>query len=195
MAGLSATRNFGPKGLRTGGPDFILPVCRLSTNRRHPLGLRRGSKPLQINQARCPRSRHRMFSGDHSPYPVPRCPAMGRLGEGCNGCTDSGAECSPKLSDYSAESKSHEITLVTDQDGHVVFPSQYRAASLLQRAFYTTRSALGGAHASFGNHAFVFVFGRGYEGDAVTGPNVTDWTGRPSKMTSAIIAEGTAGSR
>lgn len=94
---------------------------------------------------------------------------------------------------YSAESDSHEITLVTDQSGHVVFPSQYRTASLLQRAFYIARSALGGVHASFGNHAFVFVFGSGYDGEAVTGSYVTDWTGSPTEMKSKIIAKHSQG--
>ena len=90
---------------------------------------------------------------------------------------------------YSAESDSHEITLVTDPSGHVAFASQFRRASLLQRAIYTIGSAMAGVHASFGNHAFVFVFGGGYEGDAATGPHVTDWTGSPTKMASTIVAK------
>lgn len=71
------------------------------------------------------------------------------------------------------------------------FPSQYRAASLFQRAFYTALSALEGVHASFGNDAHVSVFARdwGYVGTAVTGPYVTDWTGSPTKMTSTVIAK------
>ena len=89
---------------------------------------------------------------------------------------------------YSAESDSHEITLVTDQSGRVTFPSQYGKASLIQRAFYTSASAVGGAHASFGNHAFVFVFGNGFEGDAVTGTHITDWAGSPNEMASSIVA-------
>ena len=92
---------------------------------------------------------------------------------------------------YSAESGSHEITLVTDQSGHVTFPSQHRTASLIQRAFYTTASAMAGVHASFGNHAFVFVFGGGYGGDAVTGEYLTDWTGSPTEMASTIVAKRT----
>ena len=92
---------------------------------------------------------------------------------------------------YSAESDSHEITLLTDQSGHVTFPSQYGKASLIQRAFNTCGSAMGGAHASVGNHAFVFAFGEGYEGDAVTGAYITDWTGSPTKMASTIIAKTT----
>jgi hypothetical protein len=90
---------------------------------------------------------------------------------------------------YSAESESHEITLVTDQAGHVAFQPQFRTASLLQRAFYTAWSSLAGVHASFGNHAFVFVFGGDYEGDALTGHYVTDWTGLPPRMTSTIVAK------
>ena len=90
---------------------------------------------------------------------------------------------------YSAESDSHETTLVTDQSGHVAFPAQFRTVSLLQKAFYTTGSAMGGVHASFGNHAFVFVYGGGYEGGAVTGPYVTDWTGSPTKIASRIVAK------
>lgn len=90
---------------------------------------------------------------------------------------------------YSAESEGHELTLVTDHNGHVNFPVQYRTASLLQRALYTVRSAMGGVHASFGNHAFVFAFGNCYEGEAVTGSHVTDWGGSPTKMESTIIAK------
>jgi hypothetical protein len=93
------------------------------------------------------------------------------------------------FTNYSAESQGHEITLFTDHSGHVDFPAQYRTASLLQRTFYTVRSAMGGVHASFGKHAFVFVFGGGYEGDAVTGAHVTDWSGSPTKMASTIIAK------
>lgn len=92
---------------------------------------------------------------------------------------------------YSAESHSHEITRITDQSGHVGFPAQYNAASLLQRIFYTVRSANEGVHASFGRHAGVFAFGRGYEGEAVSGPYITDWTGSPPAMMSQIVAKRT----
>jgi hypothetical protein len=92
---------------------------------------------------------------------------------------------------YSAESDSHEITLVTDQSGHVTFPSQYGKASLIRRAFYASASAVGGAHASFVDHAFVFVFGNGFEGDAVTGAYITDWTGSPTEMASSVVARST----
>lgn len=97
---------------------------------------------------------------------------------------------------YSAESESHEITLVTDYSGHAAFPSQYQASSLLQRAFYTANSFLEGVHASYGNHASVFVFGKDdYEGSAVMGPYVADWTGSPSRMASTVIARRLEGPR
>jgi hypothetical protein len=96
---------------------------------------------------------------------------------------------------YSAESESHEITLVTDQSGHVAFAPQYRAACMLKRAFFMTSSPMQGVHASFGNHAGVFVFGGGYEGDAVAGLYIADWTGSPNKMTSTIIARRTGDRR
>ena len=96
---------------------------------------------------------------------------------------------------YSTESESHEITLVTDQSGHVAFPPQHQAASLLQREFYSARSALGGVHASFGRHAFVFVFGGGYEGEAVNGPYDADWNGFPGTVASTVIAKRTVEAR
>ena len=92
---------------------------------------------------------------------------------------------------YSAESDSHEMTLVTDQSGHVTFTSQFRRASLLQKAIHMTRSAMEGVHASFGNHASVSAIGGCCEGEAVTGPYVTDWTGSPTKMASTIVAKRT----
>jgi hypothetical protein len=92
---------------------------------------------------------------------------------------------------YSTEAESHEITCATDSKGHVLFPAQFRSTTFLQRAFYTARSALAGVHASFGDHATVWAFGRGYEGDAVTGQYITDWTGSPSEMTSRIVAKRT----
>jgi len=115
---------------------------------------------------------------------------MGRVG--CDaGLPLLGVNVRLSYENYSTESDSHEMTSVTDTGGHVLFPAQFRSANFLQRAFYTTRSALGGVHASFGNHATVWVFGGGYEGDAVTGPYITDWTGSPSAMTSRIVAKRT----
>lgn len=89
---------------------------------------------------------------------------------------------------YSAESESHEVTLVTDDTGHVVFPQVYERACLLQRALYTMSSAGAGVHASFGRHAYVFAFGGGYEGSALIGNYVADWQGNPDSMQSKIVA-------
>jgi hypothetical protein len=75
---------------------------------------------------------------------------------------------------YSAEGQAHEVTLKTDEQGRVLFPTQYGHASLLQRLVYTVSSAGAGVHASFGQHAYVFVFGDGYEGNAGAGNYVTD---------------------
>src|ERR1022692_5091983 len=51
---------------------------------------------------------------------------------------------------YSAESKSHEVTLVTDDTGHVVFPQVQGRACLWHRALYTMSSAMAGVLASLG---------------------------------------------
>jgi len=89
---------------------------------------------------------------------------------------------------YSAEGRSHEMTLVTGESGHVSFPRQYERASFLKRIFYIASSASAGVHASFGRHAYVIVFGDGYEGFAVDFGHVTDWSGKPESMTSKIAA-------
>jgi hypothetical protein len=89
---------------------------------------------------------------------------------------------------YSAEGESHEVTLRTDENGHVVFPQAYEKACLLQRAFYTMSSAMAGVHASFGRNAYVFAFGGGYDGSAVTGNYVANWRGNSNLMQSKIVA-------
>jgi hypothetical protein len=45
----------------------------------------------------------------------------------------------------------------------------------------------GGAHASFGTHAFVFAFGKGLEGSPDRNGHVEDWTGSPSVYASEIV--------
>ncbi len=89
---------------------------------------------------------------------------------------------------YSTDGRSHEVTLTTDENGRVLFPAQHGRAFLVQRLFYTISSAQAGIHASLGRHAYVFTFGSGYEGDAVTGKYITDWRGTPESMESRIIA-------
>jgi len=88
---------------------------------------------------------------------------------------------------YSAENRGHELTTVTDGTGHVVFPPEYRRASVLQKAFHTLLSATAGAHASSGRHAYVFAFGEGQEGVASSDGYVADWQGSPDTMDSKIV--------
>jgi hypothetical protein len=90
---------------------------------------------------------------------------------------------------YSAENQDHEITLTADENGHVLFPPQYAKASLSQLMRYTLAEAPAFVHASFGRHAYVFAFGNGYEGSAVSGEYITDWTGSPASMKSRIVAQ------
>jgi len=106
-----------------------------------------------------------------------------------NGQPISGINARLVYQNYSAEGQSHEITMTTDENGHALFPSQYGRASLLQRVFYTLSLARAGVfHASFGRHAFVFVFGGGYEGEAINGKYGADWRGSPESMESRIVA-------
>jgi hypothetical protein len=90
---------------------------------------------------------------------------------------------------YSAEGKSHEVTLRTDENGRVLFTPHYEKASIFQRVLYTMSAAMAGVHASFGRHAYVFAFGGGYEGEAVTGKYVADWQGNPDAVQSRIVAK------
>jgi hypothetical protein len=92
---------------------------------------------------------------------------------------------------YSAESRSHENDRITNERGHAIFPRQESSASVLRRCYYTVLSATAGVHGSFGRHAWVFAFGKGLEGNATSGPIVTDWTGSPDHMESRIVARAT----
>jgi hypothetical protein len=89
---------------------------------------------------------------------------------------------------YSAETESHEEDRQTDKNGYAVFSARTFKASALRLVLGTIQAAEAGVHASFGPHAWVFAFGRGFQGDAVTDGYITDWTGRPSKMQSRIVA-------
>jgi hypothetical protein len=90
---------------------------------------------------------------------------------------------------YSVETTDHQEDLQTDENGYAVFPARAFTAPVKDRFLGTIRSAGGGVHASFGPHAFVFAFGRGLEGDSVTGRYITDWRGKPDRMQSRIIAK------
>jgi hypothetical protein len=90
---------------------------------------------------------------------------------------------------YSAERDAHETDLTTDSRGHVMFAPRTVSASLGRRLLVTLSSAAAGAHASFGPHASMLVFGNGLEGVAVNRQNdrVVDWTGKPEHMESRIV--------
>jgi hypothetical protein len=90
---------------------------------------------------------------------------------------------------YSVENTEHEEDQYTDAQGHAVFHRRSLSASILQRCFYTARSAMAGVHASFGTHAWINVFGQGREGEANDGQYVTDWRGSPDRMESRIVAK------
>lgn len=114
----------------------------------------------------------------------------------CVGSVGRGRSCAPietmnvRLSyeNYSAESTGHEMDAITDAQGHAQFPMQKDSASIARYVRYSARSAMEGVHASFGRHAYVFVFGQDREGEATTGDLVTDWTGTPQEMKSRIVA-------
>jgi len=90
---------------------------------------------------------------------------------------------------YSAESEDHYEDRQTDANGYVLFQPRSLRVALAQRFAATARSAMAGVHASFGPHAWVWVFGRGLEGVAVNDGHVTDWTGAPARMTSKIVVK------
>ena len=88
---------------------------------------------------------------------------------------------------YSVEAEGHEEDRITDEQGYARFEAHHSAAPLLQRCWFSALSAMALAHASFGPHAFVFAFGGGMQGDAVSNGYVTDWNGKPERMESVII--------
>jgi hypothetical protein len=90
---------------------------------------------------------------------------------------------------YSAEGTSHELTLTTDMNGHVLFSQQYGKASIFQRMFYMALSSMAGVHASFGRHAYVLAFFGAYVGEVETSTYVIDWRGSPDVMRSKIVAQ------
>jgi hypothetical protein len=90
---------------------------------------------------------------------------------------------------YSVENDGHEQDLTTDPQGRVNFPRHIGRASVVQRCFFTAQSAAAGVHAAFGPHVTLFAFGKGREGDAVTGQHLTDWIGKPGHMESTIVAK------
>lgn len=82
---------------------------------------------------------------------------------------------------YSVENQGHEITLITDENGHAVFPAQLQKSCIARRTIYTLLSALGGVHASFGNYAYVIAW------DSEGHSESADWRGYPTSMNSRIV--------
>jgi hypothetical protein len=70
---------------------------------------------------------------------------------------------------YSTEAEGHEDDQTTDRQGRATFAAKWSSASIARRCVFTAFSALAGVHASFGRHAYVFAFGNGREGYAVSG--------------------------
>jgi hypothetical protein len=70
---------------------------------------------------------------------------------------------------FSVEQDAHEEDRTTDEHGQATFPSHKLSASILRRCYYTVKSALALAHASFGPNAYVLAFGDHLEGDATSG--------------------------
>jgi hypothetical protein len=90
---------------------------------------------------------------------------------------------------YSTERQDHTEDQITDKRGYAAFPARRSSASTVRRCIFTSLSALALVHASFGPHSYVFAYGNGREGSAVSGQYVTDWTGWPEYMKSRITAE------
>ena len=98
-----------------------------------------------------------------------------------------GATVRLEYENYSVEGAGHEEDRSTNAKGYAHFPSHRGSASTLAHCYYTALSATAIAHASFGVHDWVFAFGKGLEGDAVSNGVVTDWTGSPDRMESHIV--------
>src|SRR5258705_2350714 len=81
--------------------------------------------------------------------------------------------------DYSLESTSHEVDLVSDVEGRVVFPARFLFASIASVANVLET----GVHASFGTHTWVLAFGRGLEGYS------SDGHGFSRSMNTGIMAQ------
>jgi hypothetical protein len=90
---------------------------------------------------------------------------------------------------YSVEMEGHEADRQTDANGQAAFPALKSRYSVLRQVAGTVSTLIHfNVHASYGPHANVFAFGKGFEGSATIGDYVADWTGRPSIMRSRIIA-------
>ena len=67
--------------------------------------------------------------------------------------------------DYSVESESHEQDFTTDAVGRVALPARLIRSSRIERAVGVVRNlAATGVHASYGAHAYIFVWGNDLDG-------------------------------
>jgi hypothetical protein len=89
---------------------------------------------------------------------------------------------------YSTEAEGHEEDQTTGKQGYVALPAHRSSASVTRRCIFTLISALAGVHASFGPHAYVFAFGKGMEGHAVSGRYIVNWRGSPADIETRITA-------
>lgn len=125
------------------------------------------------------------------PMPHLVCPSWDVWVVDPSGTPQRGTTVRRSYQDYSLEREGHEEDAATDATGYAHFAKRESRASLISRFFGTLHSAMtGGVHASFGRHAFVFAFGNGKQGQAVSGKYVTDWTGSPEHMQSRIVVDG-----
>jgi hypothetical protein len=97
-----------------------------------------------------------------------------------------GARVRESYQDYSAEFKGGEAEFDHGFHRKVTFPARTLRANLLKRFVVVLSSAMAGAHASFGPHASIFVFG-GLEGSPIKNGVVEDWTGSPRINKSVIV--------
>lgn len=97
-----------------------------------------------------------------------------------------GATVREAYKNYTFESQGHENDRMTDALGRAHFPRVEEWHLLGRGIAGAFSSALGGAHASFGTHAYAFAFGKG-EGSAIRDGYVEDWTGSPKVYASKIV--------
>jgi hypothetical protein len=88
---------------------------------------------------------------------------------------------------FSSDAQVHEVDLITDYDGRVVFPAKPVWRSLMVRFFMFAGSMSRGLDARYGVHASVKAFSNGLEGAATRDGKVRDWTGKPPILRSVIV--------
>jgi len=82
---------------------------------------------------------------------------------------------------YSAEFHGHTEDQLSDKNGYVKFSAKAIRSPLVVRMIVAAMNVMGGAHASFGPHSFLFAFGNGVGSDGKS------WDGDPPHMTSHLV--------